>query len=73
MSKFVSLQTVIEDLEALPREDQDLLLDLIRKRRIEHRRKEIAQNAAQTQAAIETGTAKCGTLKDLRRDLLSDE
>ncbi len=39
MSKPVSLQTVIEYVEALSTEEQDLLLELIYKRRVEQRRK----------------------------------
>ena len=73
MSKPVSLQTVIEYVEALSTEEQDLLLELIYKRRIEQRRQEIASNAAQTLEAMRTGTAKRGTLVNLRADLLSDE
>jgi hypothetical protein len=73
MSKSVSFQTVIEYVEALSTEEQDLLLELISKRRIEQRRQEIATNAVQTLKAIKTGTAKHGTLEDLRADLLSEE
>ena len=73
MSDTVSIQQVIEDFETLPTEDQDLLLELIYKRRIEKRRTEIARNATQTLAAIETGQAKRGTLADLRADLLEEE
>jgi hypothetical protein len=73
MSKFVSLQTVIEYVEALSTEDQDLLLELVYKRRVEQRRKEIFSNAAQTLEAIRTGTAKRGTLDNLRSDLISDQ
>ncbi|MBW4592218.1 MAG: hypothetical protein KME46_04645 [Brasilonema angustatum HA4187-MV1] len=73
MSKPASLQTVIEYVEALSTEEQDLLLELIHKRRVEKRRQEIASNAAQTLEAIKTGRAKRGTLANLRADLLSDE
>ncbi|WP_017654560.1 hypothetical protein [Fortiea contorta] len=73
MSKSVSFQTVIEYVEALSTEEQDLLLELISKRRIEKRRQEIAKNAAQTLKSIKTGTAKHGTLEELRADLLSEE
>ncbi|MDZ7960721.1 MAG: hypothetical protein RMY34_23040 [Aulosira sp. DedQUE10] len=73
MSKTVSFQTVIEYVEALSTEEQDLLLELISKRRIEQRRQDIARNAAQTLKAMKTGTAKHGTLVDLRADLLSEE
>ena len=67
------MQTVIEYVEALSTEEQDLLVELIQKRRIEQRRKEIFSNAAQTLEAIRTGTAKRGTLANLRADLLSNE
>ena len=73
MSDTVSIRTVIEDFETLPTEDQDLLLELIHKRRIEKKRTEIARNARQTLTAIETGQAKQGTLADLRADLLEEE
>jgi hypothetical protein len=73
MSKSISFQTVIEYVEALSNEEQDLLLELISKRRIEKRRQEIATNAAQTLKAMRTGTAHYGTLEDLRADLLSEE
>ncbi|BAY13029.1 hypothetical protein [Calothrix sp. NIES-2098] len=73
MSKPVSFQTVIEYVEALSTEEQDLLLELISKRRIAQRRQEIAANAAQTLKAIKTDTAKHGTLEDLRADLLNEE
>jgi hypothetical protein len=73
MSKLVSFQTVVEYVEALSTEDQDLLLELIQKRRVEKRRQEIANNAAQTLEAIKTGKAKRGSIADLRADLLSQE
>lgn len=73
MSNPVPLQTVIEYVEALSPEDQDLLLELIHKRRIEQRRQEIARNTEQTIEALKTGKAKRGTLAELRADLLSQE
>ncbi|MEO0849330.1 MAG: hypothetical protein AAFY50_23305 [Cyanobacteria bacterium J06648_1] len=73
MSDTISIQQVIEDFETLSTEDQDLLLELIHKRRIERRRTEIARNATQTLRSIETGQAKQGTLADLRADLLEEE
>mgnify|MGYP001770954881 CR=1 FL=1 len=63
MNKPVSFQTVIEYVEALSSEEQDLLLELISKRRIEQRRQEIARNAAQTLEAIRTGTASVVLLR----------
>ncbi len=45
---IVSFQEIIESIENLPLEDQDYLFDLIKKRRIEKRRLEIANNAQAT-------------------------
>ncbi|MBD6620298.1 hypothetical protein FNW02_32080 [Komarekiella sp. 'clone 1'] len=73
MNKLVPFQTVVEYVEALSTEDQDLLLELIQKRRVEKRRQEIANNAAQTLEAIKTAKAKRGSIADLRADLLSQE
>ncbi|MGL6339496.1 MAG: hypothetical protein ACRC80_10190 [Waterburya sp.] len=73
MSNTASIQQVIEDFETLSLEDQDLLLELIYKRRIEKRRTEIATNATQTIRAWEMGQAKRGNLADLRADLLAEE
>ena len=66
MSNSVSLEKAIEYVEALSPEDQYLLFELIQKRR---RRREIANNAVQTLAAMQAGTAKRGTLDQLKADL----
>ena len=73
MNNLITFQKVIEYVEALPLDDQDLLIELIKNRRIEKRRAEIAENAAQTLAAVKSGTAKRGTLAELKADLLDSE
>lgn len=73
MTKPVSFQTVIEYVEELSEEEQNLLIDLIQKRRIEKRRMEIAKNAIETLTALRTGTAKRGSLPDLKADLLAED
>ena len=73
MSFSVSFQTLIEYVEKLSTEDQELLFELIKKRRIEKRRQEIASNATETLAALQAGTAKRGTLAELQADLLEKE
>ena len=42
---------------------------MVRQRRIEKRRAEIAENARSTALAFKEGRAHVGTLDDLRRDL----
>ncbi|MGI2904134.1 hypothetical protein [Tolypothrix sp. VBCCA 56010] len=73
MNKPVSFQTVIEYVEELSEEEQNLLIDLIQKRRIEKRRMEIAKKATEILIALRTGTAKRGTLADLKADLLTED
>ncbi len=73
MTQIVSLQQAIECVESLSLEEQDLLIELIKKRRIEQRRQEIATHATQTLESLEAGTAKRGTLADLHADLLGEE
>lgn len=66
-------QVAIETVEALPPDDQLLLIDVIKRRLVEKRRAEIAQAGAETLKAVREGRAKFGDVDDLRRDLESDE
>lgn len=73
MSQAVPFQTVIEFVEALSEDEQDVLFDLIQKRRILKRRQEIAENAEKTMEAVRNGTAKRGTAAEVMADILEDE
>ncbi|MEM9538092.1 MAG: hypothetical protein AAGA60_01125 [Cyanobacteria bacterium P01_E01_bin.42] len=68
-----SFQEIIQSIESLSLEDQDYLFDLIRKRRIERRRFEIAENAREALKAVENGTAKRGNFAEIKAYLLKDE
>ena len=67
-SSSTPLQKAIEAVECLPVEDQDMVLELLKRRRAEQRREEIAINASESLAAIRERTAKFGTVDDLRKD-----
>ncbi|MBP0012687.1 MAG: hypothetical protein J7545_10270 [Roseofilum sp. SBFL] len=69
----MKLQELIDSIEQLSIEDQDYLFDLIRKRRIEQRRLEIAAHAEMLKQEFQQGTAKRGTVDDLIADLLEDD
>lgn len=73
MNSAVSFQTVIEYVEALSEEEQDVLFDLIQKRRISKRRQEIAQNTEETLEAVRNGTAHRGTAAEVVADIFGDE
>jgi hypothetical protein len=72
-SPTFSFQAIIESVETLSEEEQDILFDLIHRRRIAKRRQEIAENAAKTFAAVEAGSAKSGCVADLMLDVLGEE
>ncbi|TVQ23091.1 MAG: hypothetical protein EA367_02780 [Leptolyngbya sp. DLM2.Bin15] len=69
----MTFQEIIESIEELSQEDQELLFELIHKRRIEVRRAEIAANAQEAFQAVEAGTAKRGSFEEMHAYLLSDE
>lgn len=58
MSNAVPLQTVIEYVEALSPEDQDLLIGLIQKRRIEKQRAEVTEHITLTLSQQDKETLK---------------
>ena len=70
---MITFQEMIESIETLTVEDQDRLFELIRKRRIENRRAEIAANAQEVFKAVEMGTAMKGDFEDLRSYLLAED
>ncbi len=63
------MQHALNVVERLDEEEQGVLLEVVRQRRIERRRAEIAENARTTVLALKEGRARLGTLDDLRRDL----
>ena len=66
-------QNLIESIETLLIKDQDYLFDLIRKRRMEKRRLEIADNAQAILTDLQQGKATIGTIDELIADLLEKE
>jgi hypothetical protein len=69
----ITYENVLEYLETLSEEEQQEVFDLVKKRRIERRRSEIADNARKTFKAMEKGTAKRGSLEEIKSYLLADE
>ncbi len=62
-------ETVLESVEALPVEDQEILVDLIRRRLIEKRRAEIAAHIIETREQYRTGRVRRGTVDDLMAEI----
>jgi hypothetical protein len=69
---MMTFQEIVDSIEGLSIEDQEELFELIRKRRVEARRAEIAANAQEVFKAVEMETAKRGSFEDLKAYLLDD-
>lgn len=71
---MMNVQTILDSIESLSKEDRDALFESLRNRRIEQRRAEIVANARQVVRSIEMGTAKSFTnFEDLKSYLLADD
>lgn len=59
----------LDVIDRLPPDDQEAIIEIVRKRLIDRRRREIADNAQATLQALREGRASYGTVDDLRREL----
>ena len=66
------LQQALDVVESLPPDEQETLIDLVRRRLVERRRAEIARNAEETLQAVRDGRAQYGSVEDIQRDLLGE-
>jgi len=67
------LQHALEEIEKLGVEDQQVVVEIVRQRLVEWRRREIAENARSTVRAFKEGKAQYGTVQDLRDDVLGNK
>ena len=67
-----NIQDALETIEKLPMEEQETLVEIVKRRLVERRRAEIAQNAKVTLKAVREKKAKFGTVKELEKDLSGD-
>ena len=66
------IQQALDQIEGLESDDQRVVIEIVHQRLVERRRAEIAENARSTLRAFREGSAQCGTIDDLRRDLAED-
>lgn len=62
-------QDLLERIDRLPVADQEALVEIVHRRLVDLRRREIAANAQATVQAFREGRASYGTIDDLRREL----
>jgi hypothetical protein len=64
-------QEIIETIEALPPSDQELLVEIIRRRLLQGRRAELAADIVETRNAYRRGEVRRGTVADLMEELVA--
>lgn len=70
--KTTKVNTIIEDFNALPAEDKEFALDIIKRIYVEERREAIYKKSRRAIGSVKKGRVKQGTLKDLYKDLEND-
>jgi hypothetical protein len=69
MSATSQFETVLESVEQLPEDDQEVLVDLVRQRLAERRRRGIAKNIADAREEYQTGKAHRGSVDDFLAEM----
>lgn len=69
MIKATSFDAILDMIEALSLEEQDALLDIVRRRQAERPRREIAKNIAQAKAEYQAGEVFRGTVYEIITEL----
>ena len=65
----VTFHEALELVESLPDAQQDDLIDILRRRRLERRREALARNVESARRELERGEVRRGGVEDLLREL----
>jgi len=66
------LDQILDEIASLSLDEEEMLLNIIKKRHIERKREQILKDSRETRRAYKKGLAKRGTVADLMKDLESD-
>ncbi|MEJ2093086.1 MAG: hypothetical protein P8X65_12925 [Syntrophobacterales bacterium] len=66
------LDQILDEIAALPLDEQEMVLNIAKKQHIERKREQILKDSRETMRAYKKGLAKKGTVDDLIKDLESD-
>jgi hypothetical protein len=69
MSKTITIEDVLEDIEHLNTEDQKYIVELVSKRLIDKKRGEISKRAKEAEKNYKKGKSKRGKFEDIWEDL----
>ena len=62
-------QTVLETVEGLTPQEQEMLVEIVRRRLVEQRRAELAEEVAAAREAYQSDDVRRGTVDDLMAEL----
>ena len=68
----VTFTEALEIVDSLPYEEQELLVEIIKKRVVEKKRRELVNAVEESWKDYATGNIKKGTVEDLLRDLTEE-
>ena len=71
--KNITLDSVLDQAEQLPLEEQILLANILHKRLVEEKRKNLIQTVKEGIAEYKAGLSHSGTVEDLFNDLENEE
>ena len=66
------LDQILDEIASLPLDEQEMLVDILKKRNIEQKRLRIAREVKEAQREHKKGLTQRGTIEDLIKDLESD-
>ncbi|MBI3249250.1 MAG: hypothetical protein HYZ50_22345 [Deltaproteobacteria bacterium] len=69
IQQAVTLQEALDIVESLPEYQQEDLINIIQRRRLEHRREVLAKRMKEARAEYARGEAPRGTVDDLMKEL----
>ena len=69
MENIISFDNMLDNVSKLPADEQLMLAEIIKKRIIEQRRKELVASVKESMIEYNSGKAKTGAVDDLLREL----
>jgi hypothetical protein len=66
MQAATTFSKILEEVDTMPLEEQELVIEILKNRYREKRREEILENAKRTLEEYRIGSASKGTVADLR-------
>ncbi|PIU53287.1 MAG: hypothetical protein COS90_06975 [Deltaproteobacteria bacterium CG07_land_8_20_14_0_80_60_11] len=66
------LDQILDEIASLSLDEQEMLVDILKKRNIEQKRLRVAREVKEVQREHKKGLTKRGTVEDLIKDLESD-